>query len=96
MARQEWIRLAVPTHSSFGMFNIDLGLLGKSSDDDHALASRFLENLYECALKTTTELVHQLIVKEKLITYSPKAGSLTVFAPVRKKDTEVFLNGAHF
>ena len=83
MAQVGWIRLAVPVETNFCMFLVDLCLLGTTSDDDHALSSHFLDDLYECASKTTSELVQHLISTDKLLAFSSKPDSVAVFASVR-------------
>lgn len=72
------------------MYLVDMGLLGKTSDDDHSLSTRFLDDLYEVALKTTSELVQHLITVDTILAYSPKADTVAVFAPVRPKTPNSF------
>jgi hypothetical protein len=65
---------------------VDLGLLGKSSENDHAVSTRFFEDQLECALKTTKELVQHLITVDTIIAYSPKADTVAIFAPQSQSD----------
>lgn len=83
MAQHGWIRFGIPVDKSFCMFNVELGLLGKPSEADHVISSVHLADLYDCAFKTTQELVCHLISTDALLAYSAKADHVAIFAPVR-------------
>lgn len=84
MAQPGWVRLAVPVGSTFSMFNVELGLLERNPDDEGLPSARFLEDAQECASNTTNELICHLIAVDGLLSHSPKADILSIFAPVRR------------
>ena len=96
MAQHGWTRFAVCVDHSLCTYMVDLGLLGKSSENDHAVSTRFFEDQLECALKTTKELVQHLITVDTIIAYSPKADTVAIFAPVRQKVPNLKLISRNF